>query len=187
MFLSRKRLGKSLAECPETFHGVGVAVFCGFDVPVSSRLHIFRRTNTDLRIIAHSELCTRKAFSSCFLGKGEGKRFVLLESVFCTAQEPFAEGHVSLNLSLLTSEAVILDAEKGIERERRMGKFVRMAELVLRRRKAKICGTFQVSSGFLNSICTRWYEGSKGLRGNGDMRKFAEKEKAIYVGGLRHL
>jgi hypothetical protein len=99
--------------------------------------------------------------------------------------QPFAEGHVSLNLSLLTSEAVILDAEKEIERERRLGKFVRMAELVLCRRKAEICGTFQVSSGFLNSSGTRWYEGSKGLRGNGG--KFAEKEKAIYVGRLRHL
>jgi hypothetical protein len=87
----------------------------------------------------------------------------------------------------LAGEAVILDAEKGIEREWGLSKFVRMAELVLRGSKVEICCAFEVSPRLLYSIGTRWYEGSKGWRGNGDVRKFAEKEKAINIGRLRHL
>ena len=49
---------------------------------------------------------------------------VLLERAVRTTQEPLAERHVRLDFALLAGEAVVLDAEQGVERERGLGKLV---------------------------------------------------------------
>lgn len=156
-------------------------------VPHPRRLDVLGSADTDFLVVPHRKLGAGQAFACGFLCKREREVLVFVKGTFSATQEPLAERHVGLDLTLLTREGVILDAQEGIERERRQCKLVRMSEFVLRRGEMQKRGPFQMKTRFL--FCRRmgWNEGRKYMGRNGDMGELSEEKQSIDIRGLGDL
>jgi hypothetical protein len=94
------------------------------------------------------ECGTREALPRCLFRKRPRERLVLLERAIRITQEPLAERHVRLDLALLAGEAVVLDAEQGVERERGLGKLVCVPDFVLGGGVVEVGSAFEVLARF---------------------------------------
>jgi hypothetical protein len=117
-------------------------------VPLDRRLQILRAAHAHLCIIVHRKLGTREALPRSLFRKRVRERLVLLERAARATQEPLAECHVRLDLALLAGEAVVLDAEQGVEWERGLGKLVCVPDFVLGGGVVEVGGAFEVLARF---------------------------------------
>jgi hypothetical protein len=117
-------------------------------VPLDRRLQILQAAHAHLCIIAHHKLGTWEALLCSLFHIRVRERLILLERAIRATQEPLAECHVHLDLTLLAGEAVVLDAEQGVEWERGLGKLVCVPDFVLGGGVVEVGGTFKVLACF---------------------------------------
>jgi hypothetical protein len=127
------------------------------------------------------ECGTQEALPRHLFHKCPHERLILLECAVHTTQEPLAEYHVCLNLTLLVGKAVVLDAEQGVKREQGLGKLVYVPDFVLGGGIVEVDGTIKVLVHFKEGGGGGGDVGGEEGGGDGDLE--LTKEEAVDVGG----
>lgn len=142
--LLRERLGPRDTIDPVV--RVLVAARRSLGIPTPGFLDVYRNVKPDFVEVAQRKFCCWESALCSTLGICERQLVVLFENPLVAAEEPFADGHFRLRLTLTCSQCIIMQRQSRIEVATKLAELIRRAHFDLRLGEAVVCGFFDVDT-----------------------------------------